>query len=72
MYRGHRVGYYRVSKTDRQKPIRFAIARPKGFEPSIYPVTGDYVNRATPRPHLDTDSLLLFGKSYIFWANTDP
>ena len=28
----------------------FFGARPKGFEPSIYPVTGDCVRPATPRP----------------------
>ncbi len=27
------------------------VAGPKGFEPSIFPVTGGRVNRATPRTH---------------------
>src|SRR3989344_6789877 len=28
-----------------------SFARPTGFEPAIYSVTGNRVNRATPRPH---------------------
>ncbi len=31
----------------KQSPFWVCFARPKGFEPSIYPVTGDYVNRYT-------------------------
>ena len=44
------------------KPRRFRIgaklfyARSMGFEPTIYPVTGDYVNQATPRPHCQVDT----------------
>lgn len=28
------------------------LARSMGFEPTIFPVTGGRVNRATPRPHM--------------------